>query len=179
MVAPATNLIRVIAIDDQPLVLRCLRAGFSHFGDICLEGEALDGESGLRLIQRLQPDVAVIDIGLPQMDGLDVAAHVRETSPKTRVIVISGSMRLATISRALELGVTGFYHKLATIERLVHLIREAVDSRDSSFLSLEVPEVSDTTALTRPERETMLLLAVGSALIQTKKVRRKSENGGE
>jgi two-component system response regulator DesR len=168
MAAPAESpRIRVIIIDDHPVALTGIRVGLKRFRDIHLESEALDGASGLAQIEERKPDVAVVDVQLPDMDGLEVASLARELSPDTRIILTSGDLSIATMSRASQLGVAGFFHKSGAVERLALLIRSVMDDADDAE-SLEVPEVGDgLRSLTSREHELLMLLANGASLAQS------------
>jgi DNA-binding NarL/FixJ family response regulator len=165
MVANTAQRIRVVIVDDHPVALAGIRVGLKRFPDIHLEGEALDGLMGLDRIAELQPDVAIIDVLLPDIDGLEVTVRAQKLSPKTRVIITSGDLSIATMSRASQLGVAGFFHKAGAVERLALLIRsvheEGIDEDDS----LAVPETADgLDSLTPREHELLMYLANGESL---------------
>lgn len=126
--------IRVVLVDDHPIALAGIRVGLSSFRDIDLIAEALGGEAGLERISALQPDIAVIDVHLPDIDGLEVAARASVLSPATRIIITSGDLNVATQSRATQLGVAGFFPKSGAVQRLALLIRsihqEGLDAAD-------------------------------------------------
>jgi NarL family two-component system response regulator LiaR len=168
MVAPAPEKrIGIVVIDDHPVALAGIRVGLKKFDDIHLNAEAIDGASGLRRIEEHQPDVAVIDVLLPDMDGLEVTARAAEISPDTRVIITSGDLSIATMSRAAHLGVAGYFHKSGAIERLVLLIRAAYRGEPDEFESLAVPPTAGgLDELTLREHQLLMLLANGSSLKQ-------------
>jgi DNA-binding NarL/FixJ family response regulator len=168
MVAPANdNPIRVIIIDDHPVALAGIRVGLKRFHDIQLVSEALDGTSGLEQIARHKPDVAVIDVLLPDLDGLEVTARARELSPGTRLIITSGDLSIATMSRASQLGVAGFFHKSGAVERLALLIRSVHCSEveGEGAESLAVPATAEgLESLTLNEHDLLMQLANGASL---------------
>src|SRR6187402_893885 len=96
--ATGTNRIRVLLIDDHPIALTGFRVGLKRFPDIEIVGEAVSGAEGLRLIAEHRPAVAVVDVLLPDTNGLDVAARAREVSPQTQMIITSGDLSVATMS---------------------------------------------------------------------------------
>ncbi|HLJ09554.1 MAG TPA: response regulator transcription factor [Planctomycetaceae bacterium] len=115
--------IRLLVIDDQEIFRLGLRVGLNEFDDICLDCEAEDGPAGLALIAERRPDVAVVDIWLPGMDGVEVAARIPEISPETRIILISGFFDDAAIAKGLELGVDGIITKTDSPKQFARFIR--------------------------------------------------------
>jgi DNA-binding NarL/FixJ family response regulator len=171
MVAPAVaHRIRVVIVDDHPVALAGIRVGLKRFHDIHLEAEALDGGTGLERIAELLPDVAIVDVQLPDIDGLEVTARARDSSPATRIIITSGDLSIATMSRASQLGVAGFFHKSGAVERLALLIRSVYHEGPDESDSLTVPDPQTTAgldALTPKEHELLMLVANGVSLKQT------------
>jgi DNA-binding NarL/FixJ family response regulator len=168
MVAPAEkDKIRIIIIDDHPVALAGMRVGLKRFEDIVLAGEALDGATGLRQIEELKPDIAVVDVLLPDMDGLEVTARARQLHPAVRIILTSGDLSIATMSRAAHLGVAGYFHKSGAVERLALLVRSVFHSELNAPSPLGVPDMPDELeALTLKEHEMLMLLANGASLKQ-------------
>jgi len=167
--ATGTNRIRVLLIDDHPIALTGFRVGLKRFPDIEIVGEAVSGAEGLRLIAEHHPAVAVVDVLLPDTNGLDVAARAREVSPLTRVIITSGDLSVATMSRGTQLGVAGYFHKSGAIERLAILLRETVGIEQPVGEPPETREPSPESAielLTSREHELLALLANGVTLKQ-------------
>lgn len=155
--------IRVIIIDDHPIALAGLRLGLKQLTDIDIVGEALDGPTGLNLVLERKPDVAVIDILLPGMDGLEVAARVPAVSANTRVILMSGDFGVVARSRAARIGVCGIYNKTDRAEQLGLLIRSAV--KGESRLENEPPPTrGDITRLNDKERQVLAHIAQGASL---------------
>lgn len=162
------NRIRVIIVDDHPVALAGIRVGLKRFHDIHLEGEALNGANGLERIAELRPDVAIIDVLLPDIDGLEVTARARELSPTTRIIITSGDLSIATMSRASQLGVAGFFHKSGAVERLALLIRSVYQEGLDDSDPLTVPETTaGLDSLTPKEHELLMQVANGASLRQT------------
>ena len=167
MVPNPANRIRVIVVDDHPVALAGIRVGLKRFHDIDLECEALDGTTALQKIAELRPDVAVIDVNLPDIDGLEVTARVRELSPKTRIILTSGDLSISTMSRASQLGVAGFFHKSGAVERLALVIRSATSD---DFEESDPPNFAATAAnsesFAESERDSSVVLVNGSSVTQ-------------
>ena len=114
--------IKVVIVDDHPLFRQGLRQVVQ--ADSCCEliGEAGDGETALRLIQEKKPDVAVLDINLPGLSGLEIARQLQSKREPTRIIILTMYKEEETFNRALDFGVKGFVLK----ENAVEDIRKAL-----------------------------------------------------
>lgn len=116
-------MISVVVADDQELV----RAGFSllleRVPDIEVVGEAEDGVQAVALVQRHRPDVALLDIRMPRLDGLSVARRVVDDVPGTRVIMLTTFDSDDYLHEALDAGASGFLLKSSPPERLITAIR--------------------------------------------------------
>jgi DNA-binding NarL/FixJ family response regulator len=115
--------ISVVVADDQELV----RAGFSllleRVPDIEVVGEAEDGVQAIALVQQHRPDVALLDIRMPRLDGLSVARQVVDDVPETRVIILTTFDSDDYLHDALDAGASGFLLKSSPPERLITAIR--------------------------------------------------------
>jgi two-component system response regulator NreC len=131
--------ISIVLADDHPMVRRGMRTVLESQTDFSILGEAGDGLETVRLVERLQPHVLVLDLMMPGLSGLDVMRITRLRSPQTRVVVLSMYSSNAFIGEALKNGATGYVLKGCTEENLVRAIREAIAGR--RFLS---PPVSGT-----------------------------------
>jgi two-component system response regulator NreC len=132
--------ISIVLADDHPVVRRGLRTLLESEPDFSIVGEAGDGLETVRLAERLQPDVLVLDLMMPGLSGLEVLRIVRERSPHTRIVVLSMYSTNAFIAEALKNGATGYVLKGCTEENLVRSVREAAASR--RFLSPQVSEIA-------------------------------------
>src|SRR5579864_5014473 len=137
-------MIRVLVIDDQEIFRLGLRVGLRTFDEICIDGEAEDGLTGLALVADRKPDVAIVDIHLPDTDGIEVAERIRQTSPGTRIMLISGFLDDDAIARGLELGVEGIVTKSDSPKQFAGFIRrvsEGVFSCSTSVLPQVIPRL--------------------------------------
>jgi DNA-binding NarL/FixJ family response regulator len=100
-----------------------LTAWIVRFRDVELVGSAADGEAGLKLCRAEQPDVALIDIRLPKLDGLDLIQQLAEEFPKMRLLAMSGLMDAYTVWRVMQSGVHGYVNKTQPPESLIEAIR--------------------------------------------------------
>lgn len=137
-------MIRVVLADDHHLVRTALRALLESAVGIDVIGEAEDGREAVRCIVRLRPDVAVLDIAMPGMNGLDAAEAVRHLPGNVRIVILSMHDDPVLIRRALDSGVRGYLLKSSIGEELPSAIRAAFDDR--LFLSAAI---RSDVALTR------------------------------
>ncbi|MGP3968476.1 response regulator [Streptomyces sp. 6N223] len=116
-------MIRVLIADDEPMVRRGVRAVLATAPDIGVAAEAADGREAVELARRHRPDVAVLDIRMPGMDGLRAAAEIRRTVPVTGVVVLTTFGEDEYILRALGDGAAGFLIKSGEPEELIVGVR--------------------------------------------------------
>jgi DNA-binding NarL/FixJ family response regulator len=116
-------MIRVVLADDQELVREGLRMMLDADPGIEVVAEAGTGNEALRLVRELDPDVLVIDIRMPELDGLEATARVAATGSRARVLVVTTFDLDEYVYRALKAGASGFLLKDATREQLVHAVR--------------------------------------------------------
>lgn len=117
--------VRLLIVDDHPIV----RAGFEGMlaGTLDLEvvGEAENGGEAVRLAERLRPDVALMDLRMPQMDGVEATRRIKVENPRVNVLVLTTYDSDADILRAIEAGATGYLLKDTPREELFRAIRAA------------------------------------------------------
>ena len=117
---------RVVAVDDHPLYLSALEHTLRARPTLELVATAADGRAALARIGEHVPDLALVDVGLPLLDGIEVAAAVRRRELPTRVVVLSGSEDGITVYRAIEAGASGYLSKRARGDEIVDaLVRVA------------------------------------------------------
>jgi DNA-binding NarL/FixJ family response regulator len=115
--------IRVVLADDHNLVRAGIRALLERIPEVTVVGEAGDGREALALIAREKPDVALLDIGMPELNGLEAADRIARETPRTRLVVLSMHANESYVSHALRLGVAGYVLKEACAEELPLLLR--------------------------------------------------------
>jgi len=115
--------IRVVLVDDQAMVRTGLRMVLAAEPDIDVVGEAADGAAGVRVVTELQPDVVLLDVRMPGMDGLEAARRILAADLPTRVIVLTTFDEDEYVAAALRAGVSGFLLKVAPPEDLVVAVR--------------------------------------------------------
>ena len=119
--------IRILLADDHSLIRMGLAALFKYQKDIKVVGEAEDGDEAVRLALRLKPDVVVMDLAMPVMDGATATARIREVLPETRVLILTSFGTSADLSRALAAGATGALNKDSGNDELLTAIRTVAD----------------------------------------------------
>jgi two-component system response regulator NreC len=163
----------ILLADDHPVVRQGLRALLEGEQDFRLVGEASDGVEVAPLVERLRPDVVVLDLKMPRLGGLEVARQLAACAPETKVVVLSMYSEEAYVAQALRAGAMAYVLKEAKADDLLTAIREAVAGR--RFLSPPLSERSvesylETTAastldpyetLSPREREIVVIAAQG------------------
>jgi DNA-binding NarL/FixJ family response regulator len=119
--------VRVVIADDQRLFAEALEAILSTDGRIDVVGRALDGQSAIDLAVEHAPDVVLMDIAMPVMDGIDATRRIRAQLPATHVIVLTGSAATQDVDRARTAGAAGFVTKDQIAGDLVRAILDAAD----------------------------------------------------
>ncbi len=117
------SIIRVILADDHAVVRKGIREFLEEDSAIRVVAEASDGEEAVALIAREQPDVAVFDIQMPRVTGLDAARRVKKEFPNTRVLMLTAYEDEPYIFAALQAGASGYLLKTAGSDELVHAVR--------------------------------------------------------
>ena len=114
---------RVSLADDHSLIRQALRALLEKQG-FQVVSEASNGQEALRSVEKTQPDVAILDIGMPVLNGMDAARELMKSSPKTRVILLTQHDEDEYVTEALRAGVRGYVLKSQAAEDLLHAIQE-------------------------------------------------------
>ncbi len=127
MTALGRSRIRVAIADDHPVVLAGIKALLQAAPEIDLVGEARDGAAALRLVADERPDVAVVDISLPEMNGLALARGIAAAVPEARVIALTLHEDRAYVQRMLDAGVRGYLLKRSAAEDLVRAVRAVAE----------------------------------------------------
>jgi DNA-binding NarL/FixJ family response regulator len=160
---------RVLVADDHTLVRQSIVKAVRSEPGVEVVGEAADGPAALAKVKELAPDLVVLDIAMPGIDGLAVAERLRREQPKVRIVFLSMHDDDASLQRAVELGANGFVSKSASIEELTEAIRAIRDGGSylssgvaSRVMDLAAGRTSSTSVgLTSREREILELLTTG------------------
>jgi NarL family two-component system response regulator LiaR len=117
--------IRVLVVDDHAMVRRGLAAFLKAFDDLELAGEAASGQAALELCVQLQPDVVLMDMVMPDMDGAAVTRLLRSQTPSIQVIALTSFMEEILVQSALHAGAIGYLLKDVSADALAQAIRDA------------------------------------------------------
>ena len=123
--SPRTAPIRVLLVDDHAMVRRGMRDFLSLHDDLEIVGEAADGAAAIEQAAALRPDVVVMDLLMPGVDGIDATARIKAADPDVEIVAITSFVEEARIVAALEAGASGFLLKDAEADELAAAIRAA------------------------------------------------------
>ncbi|HEV7746322.1 MAG TPA: response regulator transcription factor [Pyrinomonadaceae bacterium] len=162
--------IRIIIADDHPIVRQGLRQVIEREADLNILAEAADGEAALEQIVALKPEVAVLDLDMPLMDGLELLRVLRERALAVAVIMLTVHREEAFFNRALELGAQGYMLKDSALADIVNGIRAVAAGQNyvspllTSYLFQQRKDVTKTDRpaleqLTQTERQVLQLIA--------------------
>jgi DNA-binding NarL/FixJ family response regulator len=166
-------MIRVIIADDHNLVRQGLRALLEQTGEIDVIGEAATGQEAINQTEQLQPDVIVMDLSMPRMDGAQAAERIIALDAPTQVVVVSAFADTTMVHQLLRRGVKGYLLKDAVTEELLLAVRSASQGKvylsptisSSVMTMLMSPGQAEATTkadlLTPREREVLQLVAEG------------------
>lgn len=168
--------ITVFIADDHGIMRAGLRLLLESQADLKVIGESSDGRQAVREVTRLQPDVAIFDIGMPELNGIEAIRQITENGSKTHILILSMYTSTEHIFQALQAGALGYVLKssageeIITATRLVHsglrhLSRQISDELISDYLlqRAKVGQVSPLAQLSPREREIIQLVADGKS----------------
>jgi DNA-binding NarL/FixJ family response regulator len=181
--------IRVLLVDDHAVVRMGLRTFFDLQDDIEVVGEAGDGSEGVALARRLKPDVVLMDLMMPNMDGLTAIARIKSEMPETEIVAVTSFIEEEKVTAALEAGASGYLLKDAEAEEVAAAVRAAfagevhLDAAVARLLAQRMrtrkTEPDPVEPLTDRERDVIRLLGqgmsnkdIGAALFITERTAR-------
>lgn len=161
--------IRVMVVDDHAMVRAGLEAFFLISDDMELVAEASNGQEALEACERVQPDVVLMDLMMPRMDGVTATRIIRERWPQTQVIALTGFHERGLVQKMLQAGAISYVLKDVSAEDLLMAIRGAYAGRPTlapeAIQALLTPEQTPGATpghdLTRREREVLTLMVEG------------------
>ncbi len=125
MTEPSRGPIRVLIVDDHAMVRRGMRDFLELHDDLEVVGEASDGETGVAAAARLEPDIVVMDLMMPGVDGVEATRRIRAANPAVEVVALTSFVEEARVVAAIEAGASGFLLKDAEADELAAAIRAA------------------------------------------------------
>jgi DNA-binding NarL/FixJ family response regulator len=164
--------VRIVLADDHALVRTGLRGIVSGFENMEVVGEASDGHQALQLIATLNPDVALVDVTMPRLNGIELAERVAREHPRTRVVILSMHSDTSFVRAALRAGAAGYLLKNADRSELDQALRAV--ARGETWVSPGVskavvealavdPAAGPRELLTPRQREILQLVAEGNS----------------
>jgi two-component system, NarL family, response regulator LiaR len=144
-----TKVVRTLIVDDHPVVRRGIAFALSSYDDICVIGEASNGDEALQSCAAHQPDVVLMDMMMPGMDGSAATRTIKERYPSTQVLVLTSFTEAHLVREALKAGAIGYLLKDMAIDELAQAVRNA--SRGQSTLHRAATQALIQPAAPRPE----------------------------
>ena len=115
---------RVMLVDDHSIMRDLLRDALEHTGEFEVVAQAADGEEALSKVVEVSPDVIVMDVIMPVMDGIEACRRITDLLPETRVLMLTASNEKDAIVRSIAAGATGYLQKYSGKEQLLATLRE-------------------------------------------------------
>jgi len=160
--------IKVLVVDDHPVVRDGLKNMLLVFDDLELIGEAENGSSAMAFCRQRSPDVILMDILMPGMDGITATRAILEESPQVKIVVLTSYAQDDLVQKSLDAGAIGYLLKNAPIDTLAEAIRGAYSGRPAlapeatmALIRAKTGEPKPGGDLTKREREVLALVAQG------------------
>jgi DNA-binding NarL/FixJ family response regulator len=164
--------VRVVLADDHPMVRRGLRLILEESRQVEVVAEAGDGQELVDLVDRFSPDVVVVDVQMPKLDGLEAVRRIRDRHPNVRSLVFTVHDEEATVHRAVLAGASGYLLKTASADELIKGIITVAEGQAAlhpsitrhlldGFAGMTEPRNRGAEALSQREHDVLQLLAYG------------------
>jgi DNA-binding NarL/FixJ family response regulator len=156
--------ITCVIVDDHEVVREGLRLSLSRAPHIRVVGEASDGEQAIEIVERRRPDVVVMDVRMPGMDGLEATRQITEKVPGTAVLIFTAFSERSLLARGLDSGAKGYILKEAPHETLLRAVERVATGEgyiDPALMPAFLSGRDQADMLTGREREILQLLADG------------------
>jgi NarL family two-component system response regulator LiaR len=165
--------IRVLVVDDQTVVREGLVSILSFQSDIKIVGQAQNGQEAIEIAKQDKPDVILLDLVMPKLDGLESISRLREVAPAAKILILTGYADAERVFHAIKAGAIGYMLKDSTWEQLLQAIRDVSKGQsyiDSSIAIKVIQElhtepaptqINPSLTLTEREHQTLRLIAKG------------------
>jgi len=166
---------KILVVDDHPLMRDALKMSLSGEDDLQVIGEASNGVEALELLETLTPDIILMDLIMPEMDGLEVIEQVVQSNPEAKILVLSSMEDEEHVVSAVQAGALGYFPKTAPRQFLLQAIRKVADGIPympsgimlKLFQALRrlktIPADATQVSLTRRQQEILALLSEGKS----------------
>ena len=180
---PSGKRIRVMIVDDHSIMRDGLKQVLEQTREFEVVGQAGDGEEAVRVAAEVLPNVVVMDVIMPKMDGVEACREIMAASPETRVVMLTASSEEDAMIEAIAAGATGYLLKETGRDRLLSTIRDvatgelrvppAVVTRVFAGISVgeKTGDAADGTGLTQREREILISFAMGKSYAEIAEAR--------
>lgn len=128
---PASFPLRIVVADDHPLIREALTRTIDEQPDLEAVAEATDGFEALELCRRFQPELVLMDVLMPRMDGLEATRHIKREFPRTSVLVLTAIEDPIYLSEALKAGAAGYVQKGSTTQETIGAVRKVLEGESS------------------------------------------------
>ena len=164
--------IKIVIADDHSIIREGIKSVLSNHPQYEVSGEASNGEEALELVRKFKPDVLLLDISMPKVSGLDILTSVKNSSAKTKIIMITVHKMGAYVIKAVRQGVSGYINKENVVEELIPALAKIISGKTylgetiSDYLSeimvkSEKEALSYTKILNEKELDVLRLTAEG------------------
>ncbi|CAM3922405.1 MULTISPECIES: response regulator transcription factor [Flavobacterium] len=160
---------KIIIADDHNMFLEGIASLLSNSDDVEIVGKASNGKEALSLLEKTKTDIIVLDISMPQMDGIEVAKYIKKKYPDLKTLILSTHSNSHMIAKLIRIGIDGYLLKNAEKDELLYAIKKIKSG--STYYSKEVTEIHNeyesnlkqnlatTTELSNREKEILILIA--------------------
>jgi two-component system, NarL family, response regulator DegU len=171
------DVIKLLLVDDHRMLREGLRRSMEQYG-FDIVGEGADGEEGVRLAQALRPDVVLMDVTMPVLDGVEAARQIRQTCPDTQVVMLTMHADREVLARAIRVGAAGYLVKDCSTDEVANAVRAAANGEGSlspefaqSMLRearkpLVTPSGKTESIISKREEEVLQLVADGLSTVE-------------